>query len=175
MLREGGLVILMRHASSPATPPPAQQAEPGNTAHERQLDAAGRASARAMGEGLRRLPIPIGTVLSSPTYRARETLRMAGWPQPQIAAELGDGGHSMQADTSGRRGAWLRSRAASPPRPGTDTLIVTQLPNIAEAFPQDVRGLGDGGALVLRPDGHGGATLVGRIPISAWPALPAPR
>lgn len=175
MLRAGGLVILMRHASSPNQPPGGSEVDAGNTRHERQLDAAGRTSARAMGEALRRLRIPIGEVLCSPTYRARETLRLAGWPQPQIFATLGDNGHSMQADPSGTRGAWLRSRAASPPQAGTDTLIVTQLPNIAEAFPQDTQGLGDGGALVLRPDGHGSATLIARIPIDEWSALPAAR
>ena len=172
LLRSGGFVILMRHASSPPTPPLAGQAEPGNTRLERQLDASGRSAARALGNALRHLEIPIGEVLCSPTYRARETLRLAGWA-PQIAAELGDGGHSMQADATGRRGAWLRSRVAAPPRVGTDTLIVTQLPNIAEAFPQDAKGLADGGALVLRPDGHGGAALIGRIPIDGWAALAA--
>lgn len=175
MLRSGGFVILMRHASSPATPPRAGQADPGNTRLERQLDAPGRSAARAMGDALRHLQIPIGEVLCSPTYRARETLRLAGWTQPQVAPELGDGGHSMQPDPTGRRGAWLRSRVAAQPRPGTDTLIVTQLPNIAEAFPEGAQGLADGGALVLRPDGHGGAALMGRIPINEWAALAATR
>ncbi len=175
MLRSGGYVILMRHASSPATPPLTGQAEPGNTHLERQLDPPGRSAARAMGDALRRLQIPIGAVLCSPTYRARETLRLAGWTHPQIAPELGDGGHSMQADATGRRGAWLRSRVAALPRIGTDTLIVTQLPNIAEAFPDDAQGLADGGALLLRPDGHGGAALIGRIPINEWAALAAAR
>src|SRR5579872_5288153 len=94
-LRHGGYVILMRHASSPRTPPDPAQAEPDNVQHERQLDDRGRASARALGDALRRLKLPLGEVLSSPTYRALETARLA-----QLAAkaepELGDAGHSMQ-------------------------------------------------------------------------------
>jgi hypothetical protein len=69
-LRSGGYVILMRHASSPRNTPEAAQADVENVQRERQLDDEGRASARAMGEALRRLHIPIGEVLSSPTYRA---------------------------------------------------------------------------------------------------------
>src|SRR5687767_4087700 len=68
--REGGYVIVMRHASSPRTLPAAAQANADNKQLERQLDEAGRASARDMGEALRRLKIPVGEVLSSPTYRA---------------------------------------------------------------------------------------------------------
>src|ERR1700693_5989458 len=73
-LRAGGYVILMRHASSPPTPPDAAKANADNLQHERQLDDAGRSSARAMGEALRHLHIPLGAVLSSPTYRALETV-----------------------------------------------------------------------------------------------------
>jgi hypothetical protein len=65
-LRNGGLMILMRHASSPRVAPDATHANKDNVRAERQLDDAGVASARAMGEALRRLRIPIGQVLSSP-------------------------------------------------------------------------------------------------------------
>src|SRR4051812_37956788 len=76
-LKAGGYVILMRHASSPAMPPDKALAEPDNVAVERQLDQAGRESARAMGEAVKALRIPIGAVLSSPTYRALQTVRLA--------------------------------------------------------------------------------------------------
>src|SRR5689334_17850544 len=72
-LRTGGYVIVMRHASSPSTPPDSSSVNPDNEKHERQLDEAGRTAAREMGEALKRLRIPIGLVLSSPTYRALET------------------------------------------------------------------------------------------------------
>jgi broad specificity phosphatase PhoE len=84
---------------------------------ERQLDAGGRAGATAMGQALRDLTIPIGEVLTSPTYRAMEIVRLAQLPNPQPHPELGDGGQSMQGVTEaqgrgfgigphdGRRGA----------------------------------------------------------------------
>jgi hypothetical protein len=47
-LRHGGLIILMRHASSPKIAPDAAHANKDNISAERQLDMSGIASARAM-------------------------------------------------------------------------------------------------------------------------------
>jgi phosphohistidine phosphatase SixA len=170
-LRSGGYVILMRHASSPRNPPDATHADPENVQRERQLDEEGRASARAMGEALRRLHIPIGEVLSSPTYRALQTIKLAQLRQPRTFAELGDGGQSMRADKSGARASWLKAKASALPGPNENTLIVTHLPNISEAYPQDAVGLADGEALILHPDGRGGATIVARVKIDEWAGL----
>jgi phosphohistidine phosphatase SixA len=173
-LRAGGYVIVMRHASSPAAPPAAAQADADNVQHERQLDEAGRTSARAMGEALRRLRIPVGQVLSSPTYRALETVRLAQLEQPQTYSQLGDdAGQGMQADPSATRAAWLRTKVAERPSAGTNTIIVTHFPNVNEAFEKDAAGLAEGEALVFRPDGRGRASLVGRMKISDWLRLAA--
>src|SRR5690606_28298982 len=75
-LRDGGHFIAMRHASSPRSEPDAASAQPGNVNRERQLDEAGRASATAMGAALRELGVPVGEILSSPTFRAVETTRL---------------------------------------------------------------------------------------------------
>ena len=118
-LRHGGCVILMRHASSPPTPPTVASAEPTNTKLERQLDETGRSSAQAMGEAIKTLTIPIGEVWSSPTYRAQETVRLADLPDPAVAAELGDGERSMQAIAKGQT-IWLQAKVAERPRAGTE-------------------------------------------------------
>ena len=170
-LQRGGYVVLMRHASSPRTPPDPAQADPDNPHHERQLDEAGRVSARAMGDAFRRLRIPIGQVLSSPTYRALETVRLADLGPVRPHVELGDAGQSMTADSSGTHGAWLRDRVAQAPGAGTDTLIITHAPNISEAFPADGADVAEGEALIFHPDGHGGASLVARVKIQDWPRL----
>ena len=169
MLRSGGYVILMRHATAPAEPPTRAAANPDNPGLERQLDAAGRAQAQAFGEALRRLHIPIGPIFSSPTYRAMETIAAANVGRATAVAELGDSGHSMAPAADGRRSVWLRTQAADPPPPNSNTLIVTHLPNILEAFPADVADLADGEALILHPDGRGGSPLVARIKIDEWP------
>src|SRR5579864_3519136 len=91
-LRQGGYVIVMRHASSPREVPDKQTANPDNTKPERQLDAEGRTTATAFGKALRDLKIPIGEVLVSPTYRAMETVRLAKLSDPKPQPELGDNG-----------------------------------------------------------------------------------
>lgn len=168
-LHHGGYVLLMRHAHSPDAAPDKATADPGNTALERQLDANGRDTAMAMGRAIRQLHIPIAAVLSSPTYRARETLRLAGFGAPVTFAELGDGGHSMQADAVAGQASWLRARAAEPPAPGSNTLIVTHMPNIASAFAAEASGIADGEALVFKPRATDTPELIAKIKIEEWP------
>jgi phosphohistidine phosphatase SixA len=166
-LREGGYVIVLRHASSPPKPPAKDAADPENVKLERQLDEAGRAGASGIGKALKDLKIPVGEVLSSPAYRALETAKLAQLPNPQTHEELGDRGHSMQG-VSETDAAWLRDRTRT--RKAGNTVIVTHMPNIARAFPE-ISGLTDGEALVLRPDGKGGAVLAARIKIQDWASL----
>jgi phosphohistidine phosphatase SixA len=172
-LRTGGYVMVMRHASSPRTPPDAALANVDNLKRERQLDEVGRTTAQEMGEALRRLGIPIGDVLSSPTYRALETVRLARLGEATPRPELGDSGESMQSQSDGKRGAWLRARSAEAPRPGRNTVIVTHNPNIMEAFADVAAGLADGETLVFHPDGHGNAPLVARVKIEEWKGMRA--
>jgi phosphohistidine phosphatase SixA len=168
-LRQGGYVIVMRHASSPQQPPSKELADRDNVNQERQLDETGRESAAAMGKALRDLRIPIGEVLTSPTYRALETVRLAGWPNPKTVPELGDNGRSMQGGTEAQA-AWLQNRVRQF-LSGTNTILVTHLPNLTGAFPQVATGVDDGESLIFGPDGKGGATLVARVKIDTWARL----
>lgn len=168
-LRQGGYVLVMRHASSPSTLPSKEQARPGNTTLERQLDDAGRRDAAAMGNALRALRIPIGIVLTSPAFRARETAASARLDAARTAEELGDNNSSMQGVTE-RQAAWLRKQATERPATG-NTILVTHQPNLARAFPDWGASLQQGETALLRPDGKGGFTVAGRIPITGWPTL----
>jgi phosphohistidine phosphatase SixA len=168
-LRQGGYVLVMRHASSPRETPDKQTAKPDNVKLERQLDEAGRADSIAMGKALRDLKIPVGDVLSSPTYRAMETVRFAQLPNPKSYVELGDGGQNMQTVTEAQ-GAWLRQRATQLPKTGTNTIIVTHLPNLQRAF-SEWGTVADGEMVVVGSDGKGGVMPVGRIKIEEWPRL----
>ena len=89
------------------------------------MDEVGRNTAIAMGKALRDLRIPIGNVLSSPIYRALETVRLAQFGAPQTFVELGDNGQSMQGGTA-VQAAWLKKRVAHFPT-GTNTIVVTSL------------------------------------------------
>jgi phosphohistidine phosphatase SixA len=165
-LRHGGYVLVVRHASSPREAPTRASANADNVNLERQLDDNGRAGAVAMGKALRELKIPVGQVFTSPAYRAAETVRLAQLPNPQPRTELGDGGQSMQGVAQSQL-AWLQERVTER-RAGTNTILVTHLPNIAGAFPQWASGLLDGETLVVGADSSGAATLVARIKIDQW-------
>ena len=169
-LQRGGCVLVMRHASSPSAPPDKKSADPGNTKLERQLDGDGRAAAAAMGRALRTLKIPVGPVLSSPTYRAMETARLMQLPRPHATDELGDGGQSMGGVSPGQR-TWLEDRVRQAPPGASNMVLITHMPNIRAAFPQWSSGLGDGETLVLAPDGRGGVTLLARVKMTEWSSL----
>ena len=163
-LRQGGYVIVMRHASSPRDVPDKQSANPDNVKPERQLDQEGRATATTMGKALRDLKIPIGAVLTSPTYRALETIRYAQFGNPQAFPELGDNGQSMSGGTEAQA-TWLKQKVTEFPK-GTNTLIVTHMPNMSRAFPQSTANLADGEALVFGPSG-----VLARVKIEEWKGM----
>jgi phosphohistidine phosphatase SixA len=164
-LQGGGHVIVMRHASSPSEIPDKQKANPDNVPPERQLDERGRATATAMGNALRRLKIPVGQVMTSPTYRARETARLAQLPFARPTPELGETTQTMQADAAQVR--WLQQQVRAFPR-GTNTVLITHVPNMSAAFPDAGAAAEQGEAFVFGPDGTGGARLLGRIKIAEW-------
>lgn len=115
LLHQGGYVLVLRHAQSPDTPPSAQAAEPDNPHHERQLSDIGKANARALGDALHTLDIPIGPIYSSPTYRALETVRLAGLPPPQPIKQLTEGPRGMRGSAGGAQVRWLQLAVARAP------------------------------------------------------------
>lgn len=170
-LHQGGYVLVMRHASSPFAKPDKDSADPGNTGLERQLDQTGRDTAAAMGKAVKALGIPIADVLSSPAYRAVETVRLAGFAELMTYDELSEGQEGMKAKISDEQAAWLRHRAEEIPPGRTNTLIVTHTPNVLASFGDDAAGIKSGEALVYHPDGTGHAELVARVKIEDWPKL----
>jgi phosphohistidine phosphatase SixA len=167
-LRQGGYVLVMRHANSPAQPPAKGDADPKNVKLERQLDSTGRDTARAMGEAVRSLRIPIGDVFSSPTFRAHQTVELAALGRAKDVTELDENAAGMAANVERTRIAWLKTKVGETPRQATNTIVVTHAPNIKGAFGIDAAA---GETIVFKPDGKGGAAQVARLTIGDWPAL----
>jgi phosphohistidine phosphatase SixA len=161
----------MRHTSSPQPPPRQEDAASGNSKAERQLDQTGIDTAMQMGAALRKLHIPVGTVYSCPPFRAMETVHYAKLGHAVAVPELGDNGMSMTS-TNSEQTAWLHKAVTHFESRKKNVFIVTHMPNIVAAFPDDASGLKDGEALVFGPDGNGGARFVGRIKIDEWSKLP---
>lgn len=75
-LRGGGAVALFRHATAPGTGDPSGM-RLDDCATQRNLDEAGRAQARRIGEAFRAEGVVVGAVLASRWCRARETADLA--------------------------------------------------------------------------------------------------
>ena len=76
-LREGGYVLFLRHTSTDFSQDDSRMKSFEDCATQRNLTDQGRAEARALGEHVKRLKIPIGEVLASPFCRTMEAARLA--------------------------------------------------------------------------------------------------
>ncbi len=121
--------------------------------------------ARAVGEHIKRLKIPVGRVLASPYCRTMETARLAfGKAQPMQEAR---GGPARTDDP--KRYDGLRKLLASQPSPGTNTVISSHgNPFHAVAGPPY---LAEGEIAVVRSQGDSAFAVVGRIRLQDWELL----
>jgi hypothetical protein len=76
-LQRGGLVLVMRHAATDFSKPDQDPVVLADCRTQRNLNAQGRADARTIGRGVRRLRLRIGNVFASPFCRTKETARLA--------------------------------------------------------------------------------------------------
>lgn len=169
-LREGGYVLIMRHPSSPRLGPTRTDAHLGNDRLERQLDARGSELARAMGAALKSMAIKISPVYCSPAFRAREALKLAGFEHIIVAAELDELRPFDEQAASLMHARWLQRHSARTPPGGSNTLLMTHLPNLLEAFDR-IESVEVGELLVHAPAQADTGTLIARVPIEDWPRL----
>jgi phosphohistidine phosphatase SixA len=170
-LRDGGYVIVLRHGATYTDQADTNPLDPKDTAHQRQLNDAGRAAAKSMGDALRTLKIPVGKVQTSQFQRAVETGTLLGFGEVSSTADIAEGGLVVTPNENNRRTAALRTLAATPPPAGTNIVLVTHKPNIVDAFGKDWFDVREGEASIFRPDGKGGFTLVARVQAAEWAPL----
>jgi phosphohistidine phosphatase SixA len=168
MLRAGGSVLYFRHADTDHTQKDAQGMNFDDCAAQRNLTDRGRDNARAIGEALRALGIPTGTVLASPYCRTVETATLAfGAAEKSMAVREGG---PLPPGSPGRFTA-LRALLSTPPGQGVNTVIVGH----AYPFYALVGGqyLDEGEAAVVRP-GSNGFEVVARVGPGQWRGLRPP-
>jgi phosphohistidine phosphatase SixA len=170
-LRAGGTVIVLRHGATNPDQADTNPLDPKDVAHQRQLNDNGRAAARAMGDALRALKVPVGQVTTSLFQRAVETGKLLGFGEVTSTADLTEGGLVVSPNENNRRAAALKKLAATSPPAGANVILVTHKPNILDAFGKDWFDVREGETSVFKPDGKGGFTLVGRVQAADWPRL----
>jgi len=172
-LREGGTVIVVRHGATHPDQADTNPLDPKDTAHQRQLNDSGRAVAKAMGEALRALKVPVGKVQTSQFQRAVETGTLLGFGEVSSTPDISEGGLVVSPNENNRRAQALRKLAGTAPPAGSNVVIVSHKPNIMDAFGKDWFDLREGEASVFKPDGNGGYKLVIRVQASEWGKLAA--
>src|SRR5215472_13697033 len=96
-LRQGGNVIVLRHGATHADQTDGKPFDPADTVHQRQLNDQGRATAKAMGDALHSLKVPVSQVQSSQYNRAVETSNLLGFGTVVTTAALNEGGTTTMA------------------------------------------------------------------------------
>jgi len=164
-LREGGHVFYLRHASTDFSQNDAGMKSYEDCASQRNLTDKGRGEARAIGEHVKRLGIPIGTVLASPFCRTIETARLA-FGKAQAMQEV-RGGPSQPQDPKRYEG--LKKLLSTPVPKGENTVISSHAnPFYALVGPPY---LAEGEIAVVKPQGDSGFSIVGRIRVEDWQAI----
>jgi phosphohistidine phosphatase SixA len=165
-LREGGLVIFLRHAETGGAWPDQALAVLGECESQRDLDATGRAQSVEIGESFRRLGIPVSRVMASPFCRSMETAALAfGQVEPEPALSLPR--HVDAAARAAMGEALLALLPAAPPA-GNWVMVGHSYHIIAAGGPPPQP---QGAAVILRPLGEGRFTVLGMIPPQGWREL----
>jgi phosphohistidine phosphatase SixA len=121
-LRAGDAVAVMRHAITDRSQ--TDQGDLSNRAGQRNLSAAGRAQALAVGQAVARLGIPLGAVLTSPVFRARDTAVLAFGPRAVIEPLLTADDYITDTAFLRRSIAWIAARVQRPSAPGVTDILV---------------------------------------------------
>lgn len=166
-LRGGGYVLFMRHTSTDFSQNDARMTSYEDCTGQRNLTDQGRAEARAIGEHLKRLRIPVGEVLASPFCRTMETARLVFGRAQATPDARGGPAHTDDAT----RYNPLRKLLSSPVPPAENRVISSHgNPFHAVAGPPY---LAEGEIAVLRPEGNLRFSVIARIRPEDWSGLRA--
>jgi len=166
-LHAGGLVVVVRHG---ATFPDRADTDPlnfDNVAAQRNLNDKGKALAKAFGDSLRQVGIPVGKVYTSKYNRAYETAVIAGFKDIEKTVDLTEGGLVVSPNENNRRVEAFRKMLGTAPKLGTNTILITHKPNIVDALGKDWFDVKEGEASIFRPE-NGGYKLLARVQMDEW-------
>ena len=168
-LGEGGYVVFLRHAATDHSQKDRLGVPLTDCSGQRNLNDAGRAQARSIGESWRALELPLGDVLASGYCRTRETAELA-FGRATIVPTLTGIPAEMVGTYTGRVRALRRMLGTKPPA-GENTVIVGHIANLEAATEVEIE---EGDAAVFEPLGGSRSKLLAKLPASAWPQLIQP-
>src|SRR5215468_502091 len=171
-LRSGGYVIVVRHGATFSDQADTDPFNFDNIPKQRNLNEKGKELARAFGDAIRQIGIPVGEVYTSNFNRAFETAVLAGFKGIEKTTDLTEGGLVVSPDENNRRAAALRKMLAQMPQKGKNTFLITHYPNIIAALGKDWFDVKEGEASIFRPE-NGSYKLMARLQMEEWPRIAA--
>ena len=166
LLRAGNLTLYFRHTATDFSQSDRDDRELADCSKQRNLTEKGRSDARAIGEAMRAMKLPVEEVLASPYCRTLETARLItgrATKSPDVRGHV---------TTAGRPDyAALEKILSTPPAAGTLRIIASH-GNPFFAIAGEPR-LDEGEAAVIRGDGKSWA-IVARIKVGDWVSLAKP-
>jgi broad specificity phosphatase PhoE len=154
-LRTPGAVVILRHSFAPGSfDPPDARLDDCST--QRNLDDAGRAQAKRVGEAFRQNGVDVGTVLSSPRCRCLDTARLAfGKAEAWIVLQ----GALRDVERRQRLVAEIKQRIAEH-RSGPPLVLVTHGSVVTDLTGLNIR---MGEFVVLKPTADGEHEIAGQL------------
>lgn len=157
-LKDGGKVVLMRHAAIERTGVSGLRHVPGDCTQEMNLSRRGRLQAQQIGETFRTRGIPVGDVLASPYCRAQDTARLAfGKAEASEALRLIE---ALPPDQAERITAQAMKLIGEYKGKG-NLVLVTHEPNVTALAFETIE---TAGMFVLAPKGGVEFDVLGRLP-----------
>jgi phosphohistidine phosphatase SixA len=166
-MQRGGLVLVIRHAATDFSKPDQDPVVLSDCRTQRNLYAQGRADARAIASGVRRLRLRIGNVFASPFCRTKETARLALGRFRISQALL----NTIASEHDARWRSQIRAARrllGTKPAAGTLTVLVTHGSVVGDATGH---ALEEGETLLFRPLGSSRFRLLGRVLPREWRTL----
>ena len=157
-LKQGGKVVLMRHAAVDRSSGNPVLHTSGDCSKELNLSKLGREQAKRIGEMFRARGVFTGEVLASPYCRTMDTARLAfGSAKPSEAMRLIEGLPRPQAEQVTAQAMKLIGGY----KDRVNLILVTHQPNVEAIALESVE---PAGMLVLQPKGGGEFDVLGKLP-----------
>ena len=165
LLKQGGLVMYMRHGPSDARFPDQLPLQLDKCESQRPLSDAGRELLKQMGRDISKLKLPYEAVISSPFCRVQQSAQLVFGGQITVDPELRYTAAMPDAQKKpavARTRYWLSLPVQDPQK---NRVVIAHGPNIAEIMDYLPP---EGGIILFRPKGEAGFEYVASIEPRHW-------
>lgn len=167
-LAQGGHIIYFRHFETGADTPDQHLLRLQDCSTQRQLNVQGVRDAVRVRDAVQALKIPVSEVLASPFCRSWQSADLAFGTHRRIEGlKLPPSKEYTDADRAAMRATLLPLLTAPPPA-GRNLVIMAHDDNMPAAGGPEIKTQGE--AVIVKPDGKGGFTVVAQVLPGFWRA-----